>query len=97
MPWTRSASPTACSTVMEGFRAAFGSWNTICTTLPDLAELAPAQVSEVLVVQVDRARRWRGPGRGGHGPSVDLPLPLSPTSPTTSPGRERQIDAVDAP
>ena len=27
-------------------------------------------------------------------PSVDLPQPLSPTSPTTSPLRDREVDAV---
>src|SRR4051794_8484477 len=85
-PCTRSASATASSTVIDGFSAAFGSWKTIWTTWR-ISRSCRRLISARL-----RSRRLTEPWVAGTSPrsarpSVDLPLPLSPTSPTTSPGR----------
>ena len=91
MPWTRSASPTASSTVIAGLSAALGSWKTICTCAADLREararLSSAMSSPSKTIEPVVA----GTSPSSARPSVDLPLPLSPTRPTTSPRPERQV------
>src|SRR3954447_4297793 len=85
MPCTLSASATASSTVIEGFSAAFGSWKTIWTTC------RISRSRRRLRSARSTSWRWIEPWVAGTRPRrarprVDLPLPLSPTSPTTSPG-----------
>src|SRR6478736_1296101 len=85
MPCNLSASATASSTVIAGFSAAFGSWKTIWTTCRISRSLRRLRSARFW------SWRWIDPSVAGTRPSsarpsVDLPLPLSPTNPTTSPG-----------
>ena len=85
MPCTRGASPTMSSTRMRGLSEDMGSWKIICTA--KLAALRCAAVmadSGVPSKCISPALASWTPATTL--PSVDLPQPDSPTSPTTSPG-----------
>ena len=79
MPWTSGASPIASATRMRGLRLACGSWKISCTSR--WTERSPCG---------ERPKTSTSPVLGGSRPaamrpSVDLPEPDSPTSPTNSP------------
>ena len=81
----RSASEMACSTVIDGFSAACGSWKIICSLDRN------GRIADSLSPLISRPRYLMLPPVTGarpstDRPSVDLPEPDSPTSPTTSPG-----------
>ena len=72
--------------VRRGFSDAYGSWNMYCTERPDPVEVLLAHRAHVGAVDHDRAARDRVDARRCRADSVDLPQPLSPTSPRVSPG-----------
>ena len=91
---SRSGSPTMSRTVMRGFSDAYGSWKTICisrrtsriclrlrSVMSRPLKMILPLVGSVSLISV-RA-------------SVVLPQPDSPTSPSVSPGLDREVDAVD--
>ena len=95
-PWMRGASPTMSATGRRGLSDANGSWNIICA-----AQAAAARARRPTALPMSRPlpqhlrRRDGGMMPATMRPSVDLPQPDSPTRPTTSPLRDREIDIVD--
>ena len=86
MPWMRSPSPTASPIGVRGSRLANGSWKTICALRRydlscdplSLVMSTPSKRTEPPVGSISR-RMSR--------PTVVLPQPDSPTSPSVSPAR----------
>src|SRR5262245_51249529 len=75
---------------MDGLRAALGSWNTIWTTCRISRSWRRFRsVSSWSFRRIEPYVAGTSPRR--ERPSVDLPLPLSPTRPTTSPGRSDRL------
>ena len=92
---TRSASPSICATVMRGFSAASGFWNTICTwrwkrrrSAGAISARSRPRYSTRPSSQPCSAVRQRA--------SVDLPEPLSPTMLNASPGRTARLTSSSA-
>ena len=73
--------------VIAGLSDACGSWKTICIRRRMRAQLALAQARDLLGPRSGRCRRSRGTRPRSVRPSVVLPLPDSPTRPSTSPRR----------
>ncbi len=83
-PWMVSGWPTCSTIVIAGLSAAFGSWNTICRSVRS----ARSSRSRSRVMSLPPYRIWPPVGCTSPisaRPRVVLPLPDSPTSPTTSP------------
>ena len=69
MPCTRSASPTPSSTVIVGFSAALGSWNTIWTSRRISRSRRAAQRGDVLTLEEDGAVGRGSQTRAARGPA----------------------------
>ncbi len=84
MPWTRSGSPTMRPTLCRGFSDAYGSWKTICIRRRSgrrsfCERVVMSWPSKTILPPVGSySRRMVRP-------TVDLPQPDSPTSPSVSP------------
>ena len=89
-PTPGNASPSCRATVIDGLSARPGSWYTI-DTLRRRSWRSPAWSSPVTSCPSTstwpaRMKPWRGRARSAANAAVDLPQPLSPTSPYVSPG-----------
>ena len=94
MSWTFSTSASASPTLILGFSEEYGSWKTIwnrrrrsLSSRPD--SRSRSTPSKVISPAVGSSRHTIIRAR------VDFPQPLSPTTPTISPRRHVQRDAVD--
>ena len=72
-------------TVLRGFSDAYGSWKIICMSRRSSRSSPPLQLGDVVAVELDRALGGSY-SRITTRARVDLPQPVSPTSPTVSPG-----------
>jgi hypothetical protein len=84
MPCRRSGSATICPVVMRGLSDEYGSWNTMC--MSRRSGRIPRR--DTCVMSLPLSRIWPDVGSSSrmmHRPTVDLPLPDSPTRPSTSP------------
>ena len=93
-PCATGASPTMSTTRIRGLSDAYGSWKIICILSCCSRAFAGARPAS------GAPRQKRSPSVSGSRPtasrpSVDLPQPDSPTRPTTSPGGDREVDAID--
>ena len=83
-------------TVKTGLSEVIGSWKTKPISPPRTRRISrAASVQEVAAAEGDRPARDLGRRAAGSSPSsdimvTDLPDPLSPTTPSSSPGRERE-------
>ena len=85
--WKRSGSATSAPIVIAGLSEACGSWKTICSRRRSGRSSASLRPVELLALEPDRARRSASTSPSSVRPSVVLPDPDSPTSPSTSPWR----------
>ena len=94
-PWIARPSPTMSPTRIRGSSEPTESWKMICMSRRAVLQLRPRDAD-----QVDARRRRSRPrsarsARISVRPSVDLPQPDSPTSPSVSPRADLEVDAVD--
>ena len=80
-------------TVIRGLSEPYGSWKMICISRRS-ARSRSGPARQALAVEADACRRSARSGDSMR-PVVDLPQPDSPTSPSVSPRRDREVDAVD--
>ena len=90
-PWMRSGSAMidadAHARVQRGVRVLEDHLH----LAPQRPQLAPRQRGDVRALELASARRWARCRRSRRGPSVDLPQPDSPTSPSVSPARTSRL------
>jgi hypothetical protein len=94
VPWIRIGSPMMSRTGMRGLSDAYGSWNTICRSRrSSRSRLRGAAVTSS--PEADHPPRGRLDRRSSVRPSVDLPQPDSPTTPSVSRSVQLEADPVD--
>ena len=84
MPWMESGWAIACPTLMRGLREELGSWNTICAR-ERRCSISPGAKLVMSLPRYSTRPEVGSMRRRSSLPVVDLPEPLSPASPSTSP------------
>ena len=86
-----SGSPTMLPMLWRGSREPKGSWKTIVHPPAERADLSLGQSRDVLALEDDVCRAVGSYRRTMQRPTVVLPHPLSPTSPSVSPLRMAKL------
>ena len=96
-----SASAIWSPTVKTGLSEVIGSWKIIEMRLPRTGACRPRRAEQVGAVEAGSRRRRSGRARATRrmieSAVTLLPQPDSPTRPSVSPRRDREVDAVDRP